>query len=65
MHIYFSVNVCAIFQRIVNKAIYVDKDIYMNKLDTHLTNLKNKIRQGLLKEIKFLTKNNNLYLVSN
>lgn len=42
-----------------------DKDIYMNKLDTHLTNLKNKIRQGLLKEIKFLTKNNNLYLVSN
>ena len=42
-----------------------DKDIYMNKLDTHLTNLKNKIGQGLLKEIKFLTKNNNLYLVSN
>jgi len=42
-----------------------DKDVYMNKLDTHLTNLKNKIGQGLLKEIKFLTKNNNLYLVSN
>ncbi len=42
-----------------------DKDVYMNKLDTHLTNLKNKIKQGLFKEIKFLTKNSNLYLVSN
>jgi len=41
-----------------------DKDLYMNKLDTHLTNLKNKIRKGLHKEIKFLTKNSNLYLVS-
>ena len=42
-----------------------DKEIYMNKLDTHLTNLKTKIKTDLLKEIKLITKDSKLYLVSN
>ena len=42
-----------------------DKDIYMNKLDTHLTNLKTKIKTDLFKEIKLMTKDSKLYLVSN
>lgn len=42
-----------------------DKDIYMNKLDTHLTNFKTKIKTDLFKEIKLITKDSKLYLVSN
>ena len=42
-----------------------DKDIYMNKLDTHLTNLKTKIKNDLFKEIKLITKDSKLFLVRN
>jgi len=42
-----------------------DKDIYINKLDTHLTNLKNKIKSDLSYDVKFTTAKSRIYLVSN
>ena len=42
-----------------------DKDISMNKLDTHLTNLKNEIYDGLQIDLKFSSKNNFIKLVIN
>ena len=32
-----------------------DKDIQINKLDTHITNLKNKIKKGLNIDLKIIT----------
>ena len=32
-----------------------DKDIQMNKLDTHITNLKNKIKKSLNIDLKIIT----------
>ena len=42
-----------------------DKDIYINKLDTHLTNLKNKINSDLSYDLKFTSSKGRIYLISN
>ena len=42
-----------------------DKDIQINKLDTHITNLKNKIRADLSLKINFKSNSGNLMLVIN
>ena len=42
-----------------------DKDIFLNKLDTHLTNLKNQIYNDLNFEIKFSSKSGILKLSIN
>ena len=42
-----------------------DKDVSMNKLDTHLTNLKNEIYDGLQIDLNFSSKNNFIKLVIN
>ena len=42
-----------------------DKDIFLNKLDTHLTNLKNQIYNDLNSEIKFSSKSGILKLSIN
>ena len=42
-----------------------DKDIQMNKLDTHITNLKNKISADLSLKLNFTSNAGNLILISN
>ena len=40
-----------------------DKSIFINKLDTHLTNLKKKLKQELDIKINFQSQNKNLKLI--
>ena len=40
-----------------------DKSIFINKLDTHLTNLKKKLKQELDIQINFQSQNKNLKLI--
>ncbi len=40
-----------------------DKDIQINKLDTHITNLKNKIKKGLNIDLKIITNSGILTLI--
>ena len=42
-----------------------DKDFHINKLDTHLTNLKNLINEKLEFQINFKTIDGKIYLISN
>ncbi len=41
-----------------------DKDFHINKLDTHLTNLKNLINEKLILQINFKTIDGKIYLIS-
>ena len=40
-----------------------DKDIQINKLDTHITNLKNKIKKGINIDLKIVTNTGILKLI--
>ena len=42
-----------------------DKNFQINKLDTHLTNLKNLIKEKLGYQINFKTIGGKIYLISN
>ena len=53
-------------KEILYKSIWKkDKSIYINKLDTHLTNLKKKLKQDLEINVNFQSQKKNLRLLIN